>query len=809
MATAYSSNLALALPATGELSGTWGTTVNTQITNMLDEALGYQAFSATGGADTLTIPDGTTGVARSIYIQLNGTGGGSVAVPATKTKMYFVFNNTASAITFKVTGQTGVSIPAAAKMALVSNGTDIIVAQNYFAALTLGAALPVLSGGTGVTTSTGTGNNVLSASPTLTGTVAGASLSLSSLTSGRVTYAGTAGLLQDSANLLFNGTTLTANTIGAFILAGTVAGGGNQLNNVIIGTTTPLAGAFTTLSATGTLTLSKVSGAADQLVISDTSNGAGLTIGADTNLYRTAANKLATDDDLRFGNDKGIEFNGTANYIRGSSATGVISVVATTGLAVTGTLTASGILRINSVLSGQFNSENVTAGRTAANIRGVAGQLFLDNVGSGDTYLDGAHFYVRTYAGTQIADFSSTGLAVTGALSATGTTVSSQGLMVRGSNLVAQASQVSVDQLNTTTSRLISWGPDNATAGIITLGVLSANASVGTTSVATVSSTGLAVTGTLSVGSGASDVTSYFNSTNANGAHIRIQSSGVDKAFIGCAPGFLGSGTANDLGIRAVGSILFATNGSSVDMTLDSSGTLLVGKTTSALATAGIELQQGGFLAVTRAERPFVLNRLTTDGDLIELYRDSVTKATIGITSSNLTFGVGGTEKMRLTSVGDFIVGDTVTGSLGVTIYNAAANANVGRVDIGKTASGAATAMTFRYVATAVGSISYTDVATAYNTSSDSRLKDNIQDAPDAAGLIDAIQVRQFNWKAGGSHQRYGFIAQELVTVAPEAVYTPTDPEEMMAVDYSKLVPMLVKELQSLRARVAQLESNP
>jgi len=77
--------------------------------------------------------------------------------------MYFVFNNTASAITFKVTGQTGVSIPAAGKIALVSNGTDIIVAENYFAALTLGAALPAASGGTGVAnnaamTVTGSGN---------------------------------------------------------------------------------------------------------------------------------------------------------------------------------------------------------------------------------------------------------------------------------------------------------------------------------------------------------------------------------------------------------------------------------------------------------------------------------------------------------------------------------------------------------------------------------------------------------------------------------------------------------------------------
>jgi len=160
--------LALTLPVQGELSGTWGTTVNTGITNMVDEALGYQAYSATGGSDTLTIPDGATGVARSIYIQLNGTGGGTVNVPATKTKMYFVFNNTSSAITFKVTGQTGVSIPAAAKMALVSNGTDIIVAQNHFAALTLGAALPVASGGTGLTAGTSGGIPAYTASGTLT-----------------------------------------------------------------------------------------------------------------------------------------------------------------------------------------------------------------------------------------------------------------------------------------------------------------------------------------------------------------------------------------------------------------------------------------------------------------------------------------------------------------------------------------------------------------------------------------------------------------------------------------------------------------
>lgn len=51
---------------------------------------------------------------------------------------------------------------------------------------------------------TGTGNAVFSASPTMTGTIAGASLSLSSLTSGRVTFAGTAGLLQDFSTITYD-----------------------------------------------------------------------------------------------------------------------------------------------------------------------------------------------------------------------------------------------------------------------------------------------------------------------------------------------------------------------------------------------------------------------------------------------------------------------------------------------------------------------------------------------------------------------------------------------------------------------------
>jgi hypothetical protein len=106
-----------------------------------------------------------------------------------------------------------------------------------------------------------------------------------------------------------------------------------------------------------------------------------------------------------------------------------------------------------------------------------------------------------------------------------------------------------------------------------------------------------------------------------------------------------------------------------------------------------------------------------------------------------------------------------------------------------------------------VGSVTFTSTGVLYNITSDQRLKENIVDAPEFGSVIDSIKVRSFDWKTDQTHQRAGFVAQELVTVAPEAVHQPADPDEMMAVDYSKLVPMLVKEIQSLRIRIAQLEA--
>ena len=187
--------------------------------------------------------------------------------------------------------------------------------------------------------------------------------------------------------------------------------------------------------------------------------------------------------------------------------------------------------------------------------------------------------------------------------------------------------------------------------------------------------------------------------------------------------------------------------------------------------------------------------------------------------SSPIYFGVGLAEVARFDTSGNLLSGTTTTGGfLGTGRVNAQATAgNVALTAYQPGSTGQASAFrvdnttpnfaVFYYSTGVVGTIGTNGTATAYNTSSDARLKTNVSDAAPASALIDAIQVRQFDWKVDNSHQRYGMVAQELLEVAPEAVSVPTDPEQMMGVDYSKLVPMLIKEVQSLRTRLAALEN--
>jgi len=96
----------------------------------------------------------------------------------------------------------------------------------------------------------------------------------------------------------------------------------------------------------------------------------------------------------------------------------------------------------------------------------------------------------------------------------------------------------------------------------------------------------------------------------------------------------------------------------------------------------------------------------------------------------------------------------------------------------------------------------------AYNTSSDIRLKKNIINALSSGiNKINSIQVRSFDWIADDIHQDFGFIAQELINTAPEAVTKGIKEEDIWQVDNSKLIPALVKAIQELNTKFEEYKA--
>ena len=181
MTVNYTTNLALGQPVTGTESGTWGDDVNNSVTSYLDIAisgsLALTSASFTANALTLANTQGTSaatniGVTTAQYyvLKISSLAANVTITAPSVSKTYLVVNADASySVTVKAASQTGISIAPGERATVYYNAatTDYIkVTSSVVSNLT--GTLPVANGGTGVTTSTGTGNTVLSASPTFT-----------------------------------------------------------------------------------------------------------------------------------------------------------------------------------------------------------------------------------------------------------------------------------------------------------------------------------------------------------------------------------------------------------------------------------------------------------------------------------------------------------------------------------------------------------------------------------------------------------------------------------------------------------------
>ena len=178
------------------------------------------------------------------------------------------------------------------------------------------------------------------------------------------------------------------------------------------------------------------------------------------------------------------------------------------------------------------------------------------------------------------------------------------------------------------------------------------------------------------------------------------------------------------------------------------------------------------------------------------------------------------TERMRITSGGSVCIGsaNSQTSRLSLegsseAFYNAVFHdTRTGAVSAGQ--------ILFKRNTATVGSISTTDVATAYNTSSDYRLKENVTPVTEGITRLQQLKPSRFNFIRNPDATVDGFLAHEVQTVVPEAISGEKDAVDddgnpiYQGIDQSKLVPLLtaalqeaIGEIESLKARVAALES--
>jgi hypothetical protein len=213
---------------------------------------------------------------------------------------------------------------------------------------------------------------------------------------------------------------------------------------------------------------------------------------------------------------------------------------------------------------------------------------------------------------------------------------------------------------------------------------------------------------------------------------------GTSKTTFGSIEGSKDNGTSGHYGASLVFKTRSNGGANAENMRIDSSGTLLVGKTSDTFATVGTSIFDHGEVQVTRAGSvPLYLRRNTNSGTILEFRKD----------------------------------------------------------------------------ATAVGTISVDSDSTAYNTSSDYRLKENVDYTWDATTRLKQLKPARFNFIADDTNTLVdGFIAHEVSSIVPEAITGAKDAvdadnnPEYQGIDQSKLVPLLVKTIQELEARITALE---
>ncbi|MFZ9959694.1 MAG: tail fiber domain-containing protein [Candidatus Limnocylindrus sp.] len=326
-------------------------------------------------------------------------------------------------------------------------------------------------------------------------------------------------------------------------------------------------------------------------------------------------------------------------------------------------------------------------------------------------------------------------------------------------------------------------------------------------------------------------------------AHTKLASISSGQVLLGnassvpTATALSGDVTVSNTGVTAI------TAGVVVDADINASAAIALSKlATGALPTAitvasanivdgtivNADISASAAIAGTKVSPNFGTQNITTTGQILAKTGTSASPgySFTGDTNTGLTRPTtdsialveGGVERIRLTSAGDTLFNTTVatnaadaSTAVGTTIYGGASihisNNASPALFLRRTVDNGDIIRFYRTSTSDVGAISVTTTATSYVTSSDYRLKQNIEPMSGGLAKLGQLKPSTFEFIAEPGVKVDGFIAHEVQAIVPQAVTGVKDGEEMQGIDQSKLVPILVAALQELSAKVAALEA--
>jgi hypothetical protein len=616
------------------------------------------------------------------------------------------------------------------------------------------------------------------------------------------------------------------------------AGTAGDSFNGPIGATTPAAGTFTNLSASGTFALT-----GDQVQISE--GGTGQTTA------NAAFNALAPSQASNAG--KYLKTDGTntswdALDISTADITGTLPIAnGGTGLTALGTgvqtalgiaVGSSGAFVTNGGALGTPSSGTVTnlTGTASININGTVGAT-TPTTGAFTTLSASGNITVSGGTANGVAYLNGSKVLTTGsALTFDGTYFTVGASATTGDyKAFIQKAGGELLGLNASSGTLtrIAFGNSTASFGSTQIIANGADLAFITNSAEQMrlTSTGLGIgttnttNGRLNVQAGTASTGNsgfFTNIDGTNNPYVQIQHSSLGtKLFASSSAG----GTASNLTLSTPGG----------DLVLNASGNLGLGVTPSAWGAAYKAFEFGGggsslFSGTSATPQTYLTANAFFNGTNW-IYKNTAAAmfyeqsggshrwhiAPSGTAGNAISF----TQAMTLDASGNFILGNTTNASYGTvreyvesagstTAIKTTGGASAIPLGVWNTAaSGTINLITFFYSAgLTAGSITCNGTSTSYNTSSDYRLKDNPQPLTGSGAFIDALKPKTWAWKADGS-RGVGFIAHEVQEVSPASVTGEKDGEQMQAMEYgsAEFIANIIAELQSLRTRVAQLEA--